>query len=66
MTEKDPRTMTVRAIGDELRVLEDKWRALRADDDGHGGSPCEWMSERMDELETELQRRSDDNERQPR
>lgn len=51
--------LTVKQISDELDALEGKWRSLRDDPDfeGHGGSPGEWMVERMDELETEMKRR---------
>jgi hypothetical protein len=43
----------------ELDQLERKWDQLMSDDfDGHGGSPGEWMIERMEEIETELRRRS--------
>lgn len=52
------RHMKDEAIARELSRLEKKWAALRSGDDGHGGSPGEWMVERMDELETEQRRRA--------
>jgi hypothetical protein len=46
-------------ISSELSSLETKWKASRSsDEEGHGGSPGEWMVERMDELETEQRRRA--------
>jgi len=46
-------------IAAELADLGKKWDAFTAsDDEGHGGSPGEWMVERMDELETEQKRRA--------
>jgi hypothetical protein len=54
------RNLTTKQISDELDVLEGKWRDMRSNDDGgRGGSPGEWLVERMDELETELARRKD-------
>jgi hypothetical protein len=43
----------------ELDALEAKWKKFRSepDDEGHAGSPGEWTYERMNELETEQQRR---------
>jgi hypothetical protein len=47
------------ALAAELEQLARKWDRLMSDEfDGHGGSPGEWMVERMDEIETELRRRS--------
>lgn len=45
-------------IAAELDELGKKWDASFADDEGHSGSPGEWMVERMDELETEQRRRA--------
>lgn len=45
-------------IDDELHTLGIKWDAFQADiGEGYGGSPGEWMVERMGELETEQRRR---------
>lgn len=45
-------------IARELDDLEARWKtSRRGDDEGHGGSPGEWIVERMDELETEQKRR---------
>ncbi len=53
------RMMTDAEIASELESLGKKWDAFRdSDDEGHGGSPGEWMVERMGELETEQKRRS--------
>ena len=52
--------MSVMAIVKELDALGTKWDAFRkeiAEDGGWGGSPGEWMVERMGELEHELKRR---------
>jgi hypothetical protein len=49
--------MSASEIIAELSRLGDQWDALRLDEDGHGGSPGEWMIERMGELETEQTRR---------
>lgn len=43
-------------IKTELANLGDKWDDFRKDCEG-GGSPGEWMYERMDELATEQKRR---------
>jgi len=43
----------------ELAELETSWKTFRANiDEGYGGSPGEWMVERMNELEIEQLRRS--------
>lgn len=56
------RVLSDSEICDELDSLEKKWKASRSgDEEGHGGSPGEWMVERMDELETEQRRRSNGN-----
>lgn len=50
--------MTDDEIAAELKKLSDDWGKLRAElDEGHGGSPGEWMVERMGALETEQKRR---------
>jgi hypothetical protein len=54
----DAKVMTDAEIASELETLGKKWDEFRAsDDEGHGGSPGEWMVERMGELETEQKRR---------
>jgi hypothetical protein len=51
-------SLTDEEIARELVELGSRWDAFRSsDDEGHGGSPGEWMVERMDELETEQKRR---------
>lgn len=44
----------------ELAEIERKWDDYFSDPDfeGHGGSPGEWMAERMDELRAEIGRRA--------
>jgi hypothetical protein len=54
--------MTVAEITAELVRLEKKWAEMRADEEGHGGSPGEWIYERIDELDTELKLRSSTEE----
>jgi hypothetical protein len=56
---KSARRMTDEAIAAELVKLDREFTAMRTDPEfeGHGGSPGEWMVERMDELETEKARR---------
>lgn len=51
--------MTDAAIAKELDTLEKEWDEFRSgdDDDYGGGSPGEWMVERMGELEQEQKRR---------
>lgn len=50
--------LTDEGISRELEELATRWKASRSgDSEGHGGSPGEWMVERMDELETEQRRR---------
>jgi hypothetical protein len=41
----------------ELTERGNDWDAVRADDEGHGGSPGEWIIERIDEIEAEIKRR---------
>jgi hypothetical protein len=52
--------LTDAEIVSELTTLGEQWDAFRigVDDDYGGGSPGEWMVERMGELETEQKRRS--------
>lgn len=54
-------TMADETISAEIAILEAQFDRFRADleDCGHGGSPGEWMVERLDELETERRRRGD-------
>lgn len=47
-------TMTVTEMRSELDVLGD----LFATAEGHGGSPCEWMSERVSELDASIEYRA--------
>jgi hypothetical protein len=50
--------MKTEAIEKELKAVGNKWTALRSsDEEGGGGSPGEWMWERMGELAHELKRR---------
>jgi hypothetical protein len=52
------RNMTDEEISAELKSLGDQWDEFQAsDDEGHGGSPGEWMVERMGELEQEQKKR---------
>jgi len=58
---RNPETMTRAEIRAELADLSKTWDSLRAsveEDGGSGGSPGEWIIERMDWLETALKRRS--------
>lgn len=48
--------MTNAQIEQELELLAVEWEETRRDCEG-AGSPGEWIWERMDELETELERR---------
>lgn len=57
----DPKLMTDKQLADELMQLYKDWDECRNDEDGHGGSPGEWMVERMDWLETEQKRRGIDH-----
>lgn len=51
--------MTDEQIVAEVQSLCARWDVLRAaNSDGCGGSPGEWMFERLDELETEQKRRT--------
>lgn len=49
--------LTTEQISDELDMLAAQWREVRDDDEGHAGSPGEWLVERMDELDAEMERR---------
>lgn len=59
MREKPARSMTDDELTAELARVEKLWTDMRTDPEfeGHGGSPGEWMVERMDEIETEKRRR---------
>jgi hypothetical protein len=61
MSETTPaRDMTPEAMRAELLALDVRWESLRDGLDesgGMGGSPGEWLVERMWELEAELKRR---------
>lgn len=50
------RNLTDEEISSELEELERRWDNVRSGD-GHGGSPGEWIAERMWELEDEQKRR---------
>lgn len=51
--------MTLAEIEAELKSLGDEWDEFAtSDDEGHGGSPGEWMIERMGALEQEQKRRA--------
>lgn len=56
-TETPARYLKTEQLQRELRSLQEKWDELRSDDTGHGGSPGEWIWERMGEIEHELKRR---------
>ena len=51
--------MTDDQIAAEMKRLGDEFDDMHSDPDfeGHGGSPGEWMIERIDELKTERRRR---------
>jgi hypothetical protein len=49
--------MTDDQLAAELKLLGDQWDESHKDEEGHGGSPGEWIVERMGELETEQKRR---------
>lgn len=53
---RNPRTMTRPEIETEIEDLKKKWDARRDDDEGHGGSPGEWIVERLEHLETVLKK----------
>ena len=52
------RNMQDAAIERELSKLKRRWDRFFATEPEGGGSPGEWMAERMDELETEQMRRA--------
>lgn len=57
---KSASKMTDKEIVSELEKLGEEWDEFRATlDEGYGGSPGEWMVERMGELEQEQSRRKD-------
>lgn len=50
--------MTLPALCAEVLAREREWKFCYSDDfEGDGGSPGEWLVERMDELDTEIRRR---------
>ena len=51
--------MSDEEIASELSSLEEQWKEFHSgdDDDYGGGSPGEWMVERMGELEQEQKKR---------
>lgn len=51
--------MTIPEIRSEFTLLSKKWDNVRADEEGHGGSPGEWIWERLGELEHELKKRGE-------
>ncbi|HYX22396.1 MAG TPA: hypothetical protein VFA98_16250 [Thermoanaerobaculia bacterium] len=54
--------MTTKEIRGEIELLSKEWDALRTKydhEDGHGGSPGEWIVERLGELEHELGKRGE-------
>ena len=53
------RDLSAAEITREIGRVSELWDEMSADDEfeGHGGSPGEWMIERLDELETEQKRR---------
>lgn len=57
MHKRDVVRLTDSQIEDELAALGKLFEDSRSDGEGHGGSPGEWMVERMGELETEQKRR---------
>lgn len=57
---RDPTKLPAHVLTDEELDIQEKrigtlWEDLRSDEefDGHGGSPGEWMVERLDEIYTE-------------
>jgi hypothetical protein len=54
--------MSTQEIRSEFELLSKKWDDLFTkydDEDGHGGSPGEWIWERLGELEHELKKRGE-------
>lgn len=52
--------MSDQAIAAEMTVRERQWEEMMApleESGGASGSPGEWLTERLDELDTEIQRR---------
>jgi hypothetical protein len=45
------------ALRRELARLNDLWDSM-TDEDGHGGSPREWLAERIDDLSKEIAERA--------
>jgi hypothetical protein len=59
---RDASMMSTQEIRSEFDLLSKKWDDLRTkydDEDGHGGSPGEWIWERLGELEHELKKRGE-------
>ncbi len=56
---KFAKDLTTSEIIKELHDLDKKWDDMASDDEfeGRGGSPFEWMDERMQELQYELKKR---------
>jgi hypothetical protein len=57
--------MTDRELSMELKRLECLFDQARSAEEGRGGSPGEWIWERMQELETEKKRRGQAKKRRP-
>lgn len=55
---RDVRAMAYRDLQKEIANRRREFTEFRADLEGMSGSPGEWLVERIDELETELRRRS--------
>jgi hypothetical protein len=55
---KSARRMTAPELVRELDRVGKEWDEFRRDLEGMSGSPGEWLVERMDEIKTELKRRS--------
>lgn len=50
--------LSMDALRRELARLNELWDSM-TDEDGHGGSPREWMDERMRDLSNEIERREE-------
>jgi hypothetical protein len=62
LTMRSVSRMTTEEIWREHNFLSKKWNDLSAkysSEDGHGGSPGEWIWERLGELEHELKKRGE-------
>jgi len=51
--------MTTKEIRAEYALLSKQWDDLRDPEEGHSGSPGEWLYERLGELEHELSKRGE-------